>query len=222
MTRVLFEVENMEKDLHETKNELLRLTGQRSILNAIVVHLLAIASVKKERFEGIGCQISTEYPYILLHINEPERKDLNAFKVNLVKYMSILNSGAKRMLNVKREFLSVVDQLRKGEVRSLEPSPKSNVTFSSVVDARQRSPSPVPSSKNFKALSSKKVLIEKTLKSIELERYDFVVNIIPRLQETLEEIRLLDFSNPSSAQFDIKSISRKFSIVEKKRGIIAV
>ena len=76
--------------------------------------------------------------------------------------------------------------------------------------------SPALNPKSVKISSSKKRIIEKVQKTIEVERYDFTINILPKLQEVLEETKALDYLNPSLLNSGIKSIAKKYSISEKK------
>ena len=80
--------------------------------------------------------------------------------------------------------------------------------------------SPALNPKSVKISSSKKRIIEKVQKTIEVERYDFTINILPKLQEVLEETKTLDFLNPSLLNSGIKSIAKKYSISEKKGWLL--
>lgn len=115
---------------------MLKITHQKSVINALIVYVLNIASIKKERFNDLEYKVSFEYPFILLHINEHDRKELNTFKTLLVKYMDILHHAPARLVELKKEFRLVMEQLKVREVKSLDNL--SNSKGNHGIETRQR------------------------------------------------------------------------------------
>lgn len=75
-----------------------------------------MAAVKKDRFHETGFDITPNYPFIMVQINDPSCKDLNAFKACLAKYLGILHQGIQKLDGLYSELLSVIEKLKSKDI----------------------------------------------------------------------------------------------------------